>query len=137
MENKKESRKECAEEDSNLHRISPTTTSKLRVYHSTICAMKSKSVATRLMERIISGNTFIALGLIRFYKKFIDPHKPKSCRFYPSCSDYMSEAIQKKGLMKGLWKGCIRLLKCHPFHPGGLDFVEDCGISNSLPTDKT
>ena len=133
---KKDEIKNCAEEDSNLHRISPTTTSKLRVYHSTICAMKSKSIATRLLERAILGNTFIALELIRFYKKFIDPLKPKWCRFYPSCSDYMSEAIQKKGLILGLWKGCMRLLKCHPFHPGGVDFVEDCGISNSFPTDR-
>ncbi len=135
--NKGKKTKNCAEEDSNLHRISPTTTSKLRVYHSTICAMKNKSIAPRLIERAISGNTFIALGLIKFYKKWLDPLKPKWCRFYPSCSDYMSEAIQKKGLIQGMRMGLLRLLKCHPFHPGGIDFVEDEGISSSLPTDKT
>lgn len=134
---KKEKIRICAEEDSNLHRISPTTTSKLRVYHSTTCAMKTKSVARRLLHTLIMGNTFIALGLIGFYKRFIDPMKPKVCRFYPSCSDYMAEAIQKKGLLRGLWLGTKRLLKCHPFHPGGIDLVEEEGISNSFPTDKT
>ena len=133
----KKIKRNCAEEDSNLHRISPTTTSKLRVYHSTICAMKSKSVATKLLQIIISGNTFIALKLIRFYQIFLDPLKPKSCRFYPSCSNYMAEAIQKKGLLKGLWMGSKRILKCHPFHPGGVDLVDEEGISNSRPTDKT
>ena len=134
---KKEKNRVCAEEDSNLHRISPTTTSKLRVYHSTTCAMKIKSVASRLIQTLIMGNTFIALGLIGFHKRFLDPLKPKVCRFYPSCSDYMAEAIEKKGLFKGLWLGFKRLLKCHPFHPGGIDLVDDGGISSSLPTDNT
>ncbi|MFZ4772980.1 MAG: membrane protein insertion efficiency factor YidD [Chlamydiia bacterium] len=87
----------------------------------------------------MSGNKFVALKLIEGYKLFIDPLKPKVCRFYPSCSDYMKEAIEKKGVLKGVLLGCKRLLKCHPFHPGGIDLVEEEeeGISNSLPTDKT
>jgi hypothetical protein len=99
--------------------------------------MKNKRIANILLKPIIFGNTFIALGLIRFYKIFIDPFKPKCCRFYPSCSDYMYEAIQKKGVLKGTILGCKRILKCHPFHPGGIDVVDDAGISNSFPTDKT
>jgi putative membrane protein insertion efficiency factor len=47
-----------------------------------------------------------------------------SCRFYPTCSAYAIEALQKKGALKGSWLTIKRLLKCHPFHPGGYDPVE-------------
>lgn len=61
--------------------------------------------------------------LIRLYQKFISPLKGQTCRFYPSCSEYSIQALQKYGLFKGSWKSLIRILKCHPFHPGGHDPV--------------
>jgi uncharacterized protein len=61
--------------------------------------------------------------LIRLYQKFLSPLKGQTCRFYPSCSEYSAQAIQKFGLTKGSWKAIKRILKCHPFHPGGYDPV--------------
>ena len=60
---------------------------------------------------------------IRFYQIFISPLKPPTCRFYPTCSAYAVEAIQKKGPVKGTWLAIKRIAKCHPFHPGGYDPV--------------
>lgn len=60
---------------------------------------------------------------IRFYQIFISPLKPPTCRFYPTCSAYAIEAIQKKGPVKGTWLAIKRIVKCHPFHPGGYDPV--------------
>ena len=56
---------------------------------------------------------------IRFYQIFISPLKPPTCRFYPTCSAYAIEAIQKKGPVKGTWLAIKRIAKCHPFHSGG------------------
>lgn len=66
----------------------------------------------------------ICLGLLKTYQTYISPLKPPVCRFYPSCSQYVYEAIQKYGLVKGGGMGLKRLLHCHPFHPGGYDPVE-------------
>ena len=60
---------------------------------------------------------------IRFYQIYISPLKPPTCRFYPTCSAYAIEAIQKKGPVKGTWLAIKRIAKCHPFHPGGYDPV--------------
>ncbi|QTV78588.1 membrane protein insertion efficiency factor YidD [Phascolarctobacterium sp. Marseille-Q4147] len=60
---------------------------------------------------------------VRFYQIFISPLKPPTCRFYPTCSAYAIEAIQKKGPVKGTWLAIKRIAKCHPFHPGGYDPV--------------
>ena len=69
----------------------------------------------------------ILINLIGFYKKYISPLKPASCRFYPTCSDYAIEAIQKYGYFKGTILSLKRLLKCHPYHPGGYDPVPEKG----------
>ena len=63
----------------------------------------------------------LVLGLIRFYQKQISPLKTPSCRFSPTCSTYTYQAIEKYGAFKGLYLGLKRILKCHPFHPGGYD----------------
>ncbi|WP_031514340.1 membrane protein insertion efficiency factor YidD [Desulfofalx alkaliphila] len=63
------------------------------------------------------------LGLIWIYQKIISPLKPRTCRFYPTCSEYSRLAIIKYGLIKGLWLALKRIIKCHPFHPGGYDPV--------------
>ncbi len=65
----------------------------------------------------------VALGLIRFYQKFISPGLPASCRFTPSCSHYTYEAIQRYGVLRGGWLGVKRIARCHPFNPGGYDPV--------------
>lgn len=64
-----------------------------------------------------------ALGLIRFYQQAISPGLAPHCRFQPTCSAYASEAIRRYGLLKGIWLGIRRLLKCGPWHPGGWDPV--------------
>lgn len=56
------------------------------------------------------------IGLIRFYQKNISPYKPKSCRFYPTCSAYAVEAIEKHGAFKGLFLALYRILRCNPFN---------------------
>lgn len=63
----------------------------------------------------------VALGILRIYKLVISPLLPSACRFYPTCSDYMKEAIQKHGVAKGIGLGLRRLARCHPFHQGGFD----------------
>ncbi|MBA9029050.1 MULTISPECIES: membrane protein insertion efficiency factor YidD [Bacillaceae] len=62
---------------------------------------------------------------IKFYQKVISPLKPPTCRFYPTCSHYGLEAIKRFGPIKGSWLTIRRILKCHPFHPGGIDPVPD------------
>ncbi len=60
---------------------------------------------------------------IRFYRKFVSPLSPPSCRFTPSCSHYGYEAIEKYGFLKGGWLAIKRIARCHPFNPGGYDPV--------------
>ena len=60
----------------------------------------------------------VFLFLIRFYQRCISPMCPGKCRFYPSCSAYACEAIQKYGAWKGGWLALKRLLRCHPFYKG-------------------
>lgn len=65
----------------------------------------------------------LALGLIKLYQKTLSQWLPSSCRFYPSCSNYTYEAIEKYGVVKGGWLGIRRISRCHPFNPGGFDPV--------------
>lgn len=60
---------------------------------------------------------------IRFYRTFISPLKPPTCRFAPTCSAYALEAIEVHGALKGTYLAMVRICKCHPFHPGGFDPV--------------
>ena len=61
--------------------------------------------------------------LIRGYQLVISPALPPSCRFTPSCSQYALEAVTRHGALKGTWLAARRLVRCHPFHPGGFDPV--------------
>ncbi len=67
--------------------------------------------------------TWIFKTLIKTYQCVISPYVGTCCRFEPTCSRYTLQAIEKHGSFKGLWLGIGRLLKCHPFHSGGLDPV--------------
>jgi putative membrane protein insertion efficiency factor len=65
----------------------------------------------------------ILLALIQIYRYAISPFLGQRCRFYPSCSAYAAQALTKHGVLKGLWLSIKRVLRCHPFHPGGHDPV--------------
>jgi len=69
--------------------------------------------------------SYIALGIIRIYQYTFSTIMGKSCRFYPTCSVYTSEAIKRFGVFRGGWLGLKRILRCHPFNPGGYDPVPE------------
>lgn len=66
---------------------------------------------------------WVVLLPLRFYKRVISPLLWPMCRFEPTCSMYMMEAIEKHGALRGIWMGVRRLGRCHPFNPGGWDPV--------------
>ncbi|HMK55634.1 MAG TPA: membrane protein insertion efficiency factor YidD [Dissulfurispiraceae bacterium] len=63
------------------------------------------------------------IGFVRLYRYLISPALPTSCRFVPTCSEYSIEAVQRYGVIRGGLLSVKRILKCHPFHPGGYDPV--------------
>ena len=85
-----------------------------------------RSVAARLLLRVVG-----------FYSRAVSPALPPRCRFYPTCSAYAAEAVARHGAGRGSWLALVRLLKCAPWHPGGVDFVpptarhgaEQCGTA--------
>ncbi|GHG58546.1 putative membrane protein insertion efficiency factor [Alishewanella longhuensis] len=68
---------------------------------------------------------WLMLGLVRGYQLLISPLLGPRCRFHPTCSHYAIEAIGRFGAVKGAWLAGKRILKCHPFHPGGEDPVPE------------
>lgn len=73
---------------------------------------------------------WIAIKLIRVYQVLISPLIGSNCRFYPSCSAYMIEAMERFGFFKGLYLGLRRLGKCHPLHEGGIDPVPEKNVKH-------
>ncbi|WP_299444918.1 membrane protein insertion efficiency factor YidD [uncultured Phycicoccus sp.] len=65
------------------------------------------------------------LWLIRLYQRFISPLRPPTCRYYPSCSAYAVTSLERFGPLRGTWMAAARLLRCHPWTPGGVDHVPD------------
>jgi uncharacterized protein len=65
----------------------------------------------------------LLVGLINAYRYFLSPLLGPSCRFYPTCSAYAAEAIETHGPLKGSWLALRRIMKCHPWHAGGVDPV--------------
>ena len=63
----------------------------------------------------------LLIALIRGYQWFISPLLGNHCRFYPSCSQYAREAIERHGAVRGVWLAIRRVARCHPWHPGGVD----------------
>ena len=64
---------------------------------------------------------YLLIGLVQFYRYALSPLKPSTCRFYPTCSMYMLQALRRYGPLKGSYLGIKRILKCHPFLKGGYD----------------
>lgn len=67
----------------------------------------------------------VLISLIRGYQYFISPWLGSRCRFFPSCSHYGIEALRRRGVVAGIWLTAHRVLRCHPFHPGGYDPVPE------------
>ena len=65
----------------------------------------------------------LAIALLRLYKRWISPMLPSACRYHPTCSEYMMDAIARYGVVRGVWMGVRRIGRCHPFHEGGFDPV--------------
>lgn len=80
-----------------------------------------------------------AIALIRAYQLVLSPMRPPTCRFYPSCSAYALTALQRYGLIRGSWLAARRLLRCHPWNPGGVDHVPhpDPARTSGRPTPQT
>lgn len=72
--------------------------------------------------------------LIGLYRRLISPFLPARCRFYPTCSCYAQQAIGRFGLIKGGWLAIKRLLRCNPWHPGGVDPVPSPALMNTHET---
>ena len=68
---------------------------------------------------------FLLVALIRLYQLLISPLLPPACRFYPSCSQYALVAVREYGVLRGGWLALMRLARCHPWNPGGVDLVQD------------
>ncbi len=65
----------------------------------------------------------LLIALVKFYRKYISPLRPPCCRYYPTCSQYALEALEKYGALKGGWLALRRILRCNPFHKGAHDPV--------------
>jgi putative membrane protein insertion efficiency factor len=65
--------------------------------------------------------SYVVILPVRCYQVVLRPVLPSVCRFYPSCSEYFIEAVQKHGPVRGTWKGIVRLCRCHPWNEGGFD----------------
>jgi putative membrane protein insertion efficiency factor len=65
----------------------------------------------------------VLIALIAGYRYFLSPLLGRSCRFFPSCSEYAAEALERHGTLRGSWLAARRIARCHPWHPGGYDPV--------------
>ena len=72
----------------------------------------------------------VLIALIRVYQLFFSPLLGNHCRFYPSCSQYAREAVERYGVIRGVWLAIRRVLRCHPWHPGGVDPVPEPSLKN-------
>ena len=102
-----------------LARLCPNTTgAEIR----SVCT-EAGMFAIRARRKAVTEDDFLKAidKVIKGYQKFISPLFPPTCRFYPTCSTYFIQALEKYGFFKGSFLGIKRLMKCHPFNPGGYD----------------
>lgn len=76
---------------------------------------------TKKLNKIILLPRKLLIYIIKFYQKYISPQLGSNCRYYPTCSTYTIQAVDKYGIIKGSILGIIRILKCNPFSKGGVD----------------
>jgi len=100
---------------------------------------------TEVPMSIPSARTVVAapaIWLIKAYQLVLSPMRPPTCRFYPSCSGYAVTSLERFGILRGSWLAARRLLRCHPWNPGGVDHVpqavgsHDSSVS-AIPTNQT
>lgn len=84
---------------------------------------EAKPVLLSIRARLPGNMKTFLLALLRFYQQAISPTLPSSCKFYPTCSAYAVEAVERYGAARGLWLAAGRLFRCRPFHAGGYDPV--------------
>ena len=75
----------------------------------------------RSWQLVVQLPQVVLIGLVRIYQLAISPLLGRNCRFTPTCSQYFILAVRKYGTLRGSWKGTLRILRCHPFRPGGYD----------------
>ena len=81
----------------------------------------------RRITFLVQVPRLLLLGLLRLYQLYVSPLRPPTCRFYPSCSQYAVVAVTRHGALRGTWLAVRRLLRCHPWNPGGVDDVPPPG----------
>lgn len=75
----------------------------------------------KVLRWILKLPRWLLIGMVRAYQLLLSPFLGKNCRFEPTCSQYFILAVKKYGAISGSWRGFRRILRCHPFHPGGFD----------------
>lgn len=74
-----------------------------------------------LWQKISALPAWLLIAMVRLYQITLSPWVGRSCRYYPTCSNYMIEAVHKYGFWRGMWRGLKRIARCHPFRAGGYD----------------
>ena len=74
------------------------------------------------LRQIIHLPAMMLIGAVRLYQLTLSHLVGRQCRFHPTCSEYFILAVQKYGAIRGAWRGCGRICRCHPWHPGGVDW---------------
>lgn len=78
----------------------------------------------KIFNKIVLFPRKTVVKLIEFYQRHISPHMGKHCKYYPTCSEYTRQAVDKYGIIRGSLLGIIRILKCNPFSKGGVDLLK-------------